>query len=151
MSGTSLDGLDIAAVDFECSDGKWDFELVAADTISYSIQWGNTLKNAPGLSGEELTSLNSEYGKFLGNEINNFIHKNNFAPDLIASHGHTIFHQPEKGYTLQIGNGANIAAITNILTVSDFRTEDVAMGGRGNGRTRCAFGSHWRPPAVFGI
>ncbi len=131
MSGTSLDGLDIAAVDFEFNNGKWDFELVAADTISYITKWENALKNAHGLSGEELTSLNSEYGKFLGNEINHFIQNNNIVPDLIASHGHTIFHQPEKGYTLQIGNGANIAAITNILTISDFRTEDVAMGGQG--------------------
>lgn len=131
MSGTSLDGLDIAAVEFRMTEGKWSFNLVAADTISYSKEWEERLKSAPQLSGEELTELHSKYGHFTGEQIKSFLIKTNFAPDLIASHGHTVFHRPEKGYTLQIGNGAAISAVTNYLTVSDFRTGDVALGGQG--------------------
>ncbi len=131
MSGTSLDGLDIAAVDFILHDEEWKFSLISAETVPYKKNWVKTLTDAPYLSGEELTFLHSKYGEFLGNEIKRFLHKHNYTPDIIASHGHTVFHLPDKGYTLQIGNGANIAAITNILTVSDFRSSDVALGGQG--------------------
>jgi len=131
MSGTSLDGLDIAAVEFQISDGKWSFKLLSAETISYSEEWENKLKQSPTLSGEELTALNSEYGKYTCEQAWRFIQDTNFAPDLIASHGHTVFHRPEKGYTLQIGNGAAIAAKTKVLTISDFRIGDVALGGQG--------------------
>lgn len=131
MSGTSLDGLDIAAVEFHIEDGKWSFNLVEAHTISYTKEWEKRLKTAPELSGEELTELHSTFGNFVGEQINNFLQKTNFAPDLIASHGHTVFHQPDKGYTLQIGNGANIATLTNALCICDFRIGDVALGGQG--------------------
>lgn len=131
MSGTSLDGLDIAAVEFRFNEGEWNFNLVSADTISYSEEWEQSLKTAPQLSGEKLTELHSNYGYFIGEQINAFIQKTNFAPDLIASHGHTVFHRPDKGYTLQIANGAAISAVTKHLTVSDFRTGDVALGGQG--------------------
>ncbi|MCY1723137.1 anhydro-N-acetylmuramic acid kinase [Prolixibacteraceae bacterium Z1-6] len=131
MSGTSLDGLDIAAVEFQLQDKKWSFKLCEAKTISYSKDWEEQLKFSPSLHGEELTALHSKYGSFIGEQVKHFIESTNFAPSIIASHGHTVFHQPEKGYTLQIGNGAAIAAKTNVLTVSDFRTGDVALGGQG--------------------
>ena len=131
MSGTSLDGLDIAAVEFEYKNDKWSFKLISATTISYSEKWIEKLKKAPSLSGEKLMELHSEYGNYTGIKINDFINKTGFAPDLIASHGHTIFHQPEKHFTLQIGNGAEIAAVTKTTTVADFRTADVALGGQG--------------------
>lgn len=131
MSGTSLDGLDIAAVEFDLVDEKWNFKLLAAETISYTKEWENKLKYAPTLLGEELSSLHSEYGEFAGEQVLRFIQNKNFAPDIIASHGHTVFHQPEKGYTFQIGNGACISAVTNTLTVADFRIGDLALGGQG--------------------
>lgn len=131
MSGTSLDGLDIAAVEFEFSKGKWSFNLVEAETISYSKDWENKLKSAPTLSGEELTELNSKYGDFIGERVLFLMENKNFAPDIVASHGHTVFHQPEKSYTLQIGNGACISALTNTLIVADFRIGDMALGGQG--------------------
>ncbi len=131
MSGTSLDGLDLVAVEFWQSAEKWNFNIVSAKTISYSNEWLNWLSNAPTLSGEKLIELNTNYGRFLGNETLRFIREINFQPDLIASHGHTVFHQPDLGFTFQIGNGADIAAITSITTVSDFRTGDVALGGQG--------------------
>ncbi|MDX1286009.1 MAG: anhydro-N-acetylmuramic acid kinase [Draconibacterium sp.] len=131
MSGTSLDGLDLAAVEFLLEEGKWNFNLTAAETIPYTSDWEHKLQQAPFLSGEELTELNSNYGRLLGKEIKNFVTEKKISPDLIASHGHTVFHRPDKGYTLQIGNGADIAAITNTLTISDFRIGDVALGGQG--------------------
>ena len=131
MSGTSLDGLDIASVDFWISKGQWRFELHVAETISYSSGWKEKLILAPALSREELIELNVEYGKLIGSSIKGFISDNNIVPELIASHGHTVFHQPEKGFTMQIGDGGHIAAITSIKTVSDFRTADVALGGQG--------------------
>lgn len=131
MSGTSLDGLDIAAIDFQFKNNKWEFQLIAATTIPYSTNWLKTLKNAPTLSGEKLMELHSEYGNFTGKQINEFIQKTNLKPELIASHGHTIFHQPEKNFTLQIGNGAEIAAVTKTKTVADFRVADIALGGQG--------------------
>jgi len=131
MSGTSLDGLDIAALNFKLQNNTWSFEIVDTETISYSKKWIEKLQNAPFLSGEKLIQLHNEYGRFIGTKTNNFLNKTGFMPGLIASHGHTVFHQPEKGFTLQIGNGAEIAAITNTTTICDFRNTDIALGGQG--------------------
>lgn len=131
MSGTSLDGLDLVAAEFWQTAEKWNFAINSAETISYSKIWLEKLKNSPSFSGEKLFELHAEYGKFIGKETNKFIHKTGFIPDLIASHGHTVFHQPEKGFTFQIGNGADIAATTQITTIADFRTADIALGGQG--------------------
>ncbi len=131
MSGTSLDGLDLVAVEFWQTDIKWEFEIISTKTISYSSDWTNKLSNSPTLSGEKLIELHTKYGRFLGKETKRFIEETGFQPDLVASHGHTVFHQPDLGFTFQIGNGADIAAITGITTVSDFRTGDVALGGQG--------------------
>lgn len=131
MSGTSLDGLDLVAAEFWQTAEKWEFEILSAKTISYSNDWRERLSSSPTLSGEKLIELHTNYGRFLGNETSGFILETGFQPDLIASHGHTVFHQPGLGFTFQIGNGADIAAITGITTVSDFRTGDVALGGQG--------------------
>lgn len=131
MSGTSLDGLDLVAVVFWQTGKTWNFHIETAETVEYSAEWKNRLKNAPELSGVKLIQLHTEYGRFLGNETKRFIAENNFEPDLVASHGHTIFHQPEKGFTFQAGSGFEIAAVTGITTFADFRTGDVALGGQG--------------------
>ncbi|NQU51838.1 MAG: anhydro-N-acetylmuramic acid kinase [Bacteroidetes bacterium] len=131
MSGTSLDGLDLAAVEFTFQNEKWDFNIIAAKTVSYSENWFKKLNDAPSFSGKKLIELHSEYGNFIGIKINEFNKETGFEPDLIASHGHTVFHQPEKHFTFQVGNGSEIAAVTKITTVADFRTGDVALGGQG--------------------
>jgi anhydro-N-acetylmuramic acid kinase len=131
MSGTSLDGLDLVAVEFWQTGEKWQFKIEAAETLEYSAERKNRLKNAPELSGVELIQLHTEYGRFLGSETKRFIAENHFQPDIIASHGHTIFHQPEKGFTFQAGSGFEIAAVTGITTIADFRSGDVALGGQG--------------------
>lgn len=131
MSGTSLDGLDVAQCTFEKQYEKWKFTIERTITYSYSNEWKNKLANAENLMGIELMMLHNEFGNFMGNCVNLFL-ENIIAPiDFIASHGHTIFHQPQKGLTLQIGNGACLSAQTGITTICDFRTLDVAFGGQG--------------------
>ncbi len=131
MSGSSLDGVDIAYVNFSHDNKKWFFQIVEAGTIPYTDEWKEKLSGAFNKSEAELKELDIEYGKYLGTITKKFIKKYEFDPKLIASHGHTIFHMPEKGYTLQIGNGQEIADITGIMTINDFRTEDVMKGGQG--------------------
>lgn len=130
MSGTSLDGLDLCYVRFSYPD--FGFEILKTETVSYSEEWIQRLKNAIYFSGEELTKLDIDYGFILGEFVNRFIEKFEIENvDFIASHGHTVFHNPKEGYTLQIGNGIAISSITNIKTIYDFRTQDVILGGQG--------------------
>ncbi len=131
MSGTSLDGLDLVYVKINAEE-NYHFEILKAETISYSNEWKSALKEGFHLSGEKLVKLDADYGIYLGKTLLNFIEENNIEKlDFIASHGHTIFHNPEKKYTLQIGNGPYIASITGIKTICDFRVQDVALGGQG--------------------
>ncbi|MFW6290258.1 MAG: anhydro-N-acetylmuramic acid kinase [Mariniphaga sp.] len=131
MSGTSLDGLDLAAVEFSYAENRWTFSIAAAETSGYTADWEEKLKSSPALSGEQLMELHNEYGSYTGRQINRFMQDHQFVPALIASHGHTVFHQPAKGFTFQLGNGACIAAETGIATAADFRSGDVALGGQG--------------------
>lgn len=130
ISGTSLDGLDLVACRFTF-DKKWNFEILKANTISYSHKWVNKLKGASELNALDFALLHNEFGKFIGKQIVDFSTDLHEKPDLISSHGHTIFHQPDQKLTIQIGNGAFIAAATEIPTVCDFRNSDVALGGLG--------------------
>ena len=131
MSGTSLDGVDLVYVIFN-EESNYDFEIKFAKTYSYSNKWRNKLKNAFYATSEEMTLLHVEYGHYLGQLMNQFIKEFSIKNiDFIASHGHTIFHNPAKKYTLQIGSGASIASITNTKVVCDFRSQDVALGGQG--------------------
>ena len=131
MSGTSLDGLDIAYCEFEHKNGRWSFELHKAETIEYLPGLHHKLQSGTELSGLELTALDVELARWMGKRVKDFIKKYDLSPDLIASHGHTIFHQPEKGITLQIGDGNTLAAITGVPVAYDFRSLDVALCGQG--------------------
>lgn len=131
MSGTSLDGLDLVAAEFWYVDGSYRYKIVAAETISYSTDWRNRLAAAHELPAVELIELDREYGSFLGKASARFIQLNHLPADLIASHGHTVFHYPSRRFTLQIGHGAAIAAETSLPVISDFRSTDVALGGEG--------------------
>lgn len=131
MSGTSLDGIDLVYVQFDKKNDK-NFRILAAQTISYTVAWTNILKTAIHFSKESLQELDIIYGTLLGNEINAFMTKNNIHKiDFIASHGHTILHEPNDGITLQIGNGKVITQVTQQKVVCDFRTQDVDLGGQG--------------------
>ena len=131
MSGTSLDGVDFVYVQFDNQDYK-KFKILNFETISYTEKWKSDLQNAINFSSEKLKDLDFSYGRLLAKKVNDFIAKFSIDKiDFIASHGHTILHQPEKGITLQVGNGQVIADLTNQKVVCDFRTQDVAFGGQG--------------------
>jgi anhydro-N-acetylmuramic acid kinase len=131
MSGTSLDGLDIVCVDFVKNDAK-KFEIIHSETIEYSNEWVKRLQNGIHKNKEELIVLDDEYALLLSEMISNFITKNAISDiDFIASHGHTILHKPNEGFTLQIGNGEIISKRINQKVICDFRTQDVQYGGQG--------------------
>lgn len=129
MSGSSLDGLDLALCALRLHRGQWSFRIERARTIPYSAALRARLLNAMQGSAFGLARLNADLGDFIGRASKRFLHGE--CADLIASHGHTIFHQPQLGFSTQIGSGARIAAITGVTTVCDFRSADIAHGGQG--------------------
>lgn len=132
MSGTSLDGLDMVYAVFRENNGKWSYEIEKADTKPYSDEWKESLKMSFYQSGEALTALDAEYGRYLGQKVKEFVAEQGITDvGFVASHGHTVFHRPDLGYNLQIGSGAHIHAASGIKVVCDFRTLDVAFGGQG--------------------
>lgn len=133
MSGSSLDGLDIAFVEFNEIAGQWTYEVKAAECVSYSEAWTQALKHATDLNARDYQYLHASYGRLLGQMVNAFIEKYGIEHQvqLIASHGHTTFHEPANGFTSQLGCGATIAAVTGINVVNELRQLDVALGGQG--------------------
>jgi len=132
MSGTSLDGVDLAHIHFSISDGKWQYEILECETVAYSEAWLNKLKAAVDFTTEQLAQLNEDYTLVLGNIIKTFMVKHGLTDlDAVCSHGHTILHQPQNGFTLQIGNLPEIAKIIGQTVVCDFRVQDVQLGGQG--------------------
>jgi anhydro-N-acetylmuramic acid kinase len=132
MSGTSLDGIDLAHINFTIKDNKWRYEVLESETISYSQDWLNKLKVAVSFSREDLIELNEEYTELLGYIIKSFIANHKIKNlDAVCSHGHTILHQPQNGFTLQIGNLPKIAEIIQEKVVCDFRVQDVKLSGQG--------------------
>ncbi len=131
MSGTSLDGLDIALCNLRINEGKWAYSFIKTQTVAYSFEWENKLKGAYQLNGLEMMQLHRDYGRWLGRQVNLFLEDVNEKPDFIASHGHTVFHEPHNQMNFQLGDGAMIAATSGITVVSDFRSLDICLGGQG--------------------
>ncbi len=137
MSGTSLDGLDIALCEFRQSN-RWEYKIIEAKTYIYTEEWHDRLQHLYNTSAEVFAETDSAYGRLLGEYVLSFLeefHLNNDGlvggPILVASHGHTIFHNPAMRFTSQIGDGAAIASISGLPVVCDFRRGDVALGGQG--------------------
>jgi anhydro-N-acetylmuramic acid kinase len=131
MSGTSLDGVDLVYVKIG-KNKEYSYSLIKAESLPYTTEWKDRLSQGFNLSGKHLTKLDNDYGDLLAAFIADFIDRNAIKKlDLIASHGHTLFHKPEKGFTLQIGNGPQICKVNKIKTICDFRVQDVALGGQG--------------------
>ncbi len=133
MSGSSLDGLDIIFTELHENGGKWDYEIASAVCYPYSNEWTEKLRSAISLSAFEYQLLHTEYGHYIGQQVNRFIEENelHYKAALISSHGHTTFHVPAKKMTAQLGDGAAIAAETGLPVVTDLRSLDIALGGQG--------------------
>jgi len=131
MSGTSLDGVDLALCKFNLKERLWDFELISATTIAYPTPLKNKLENCIHFNDEEINSLDKELGIYYSEIIRSFLSDKQLQPDIISSHGHTVFHRPDENYTLQIGDGEEIARQTGITVVNDFRSIDVSLDGQG--------------------
>ena len=134
MSGTSIDGLDMCYTHFTKKNGIWSFQVIHAHTIEYPIELVQRLQYATSLNAIDLYDLDQELGAYFSEEVVNFIAQFNIPQkeiDAISSHGHTIYHQPEKKITVQIGCGTTIAYKTGIPVINDFRKKDVIAGGQG--------------------
>lgn len=131
MSGTSLDGVDIVSCTFKLTVGVWSYVSNAGKVYPYPTEMLERLKHSHELNGRDLAQLDVDYGRFLGGLVRKFVGEKRCNPRFVASHGYTVFHEPQKGLTLQIGSGAHIAAVSGIDTICDFRTVDVALGGNG--------------------
>ena len=128
MSGTSLDGVDLAICSFT-KNKNWHYKIEKSTTIKYSKYWLETLSNLHKKPEKIINEIDLKYGDFLSKICNKFL--KNEKIDYISSHGHTIFHQPENNFTLQIGNGNVISKNTKKITINNFRNLDVSLKGQG--------------------
>ncbi|WP_445381359.1 anhydro-N-acetylmuramic acid kinase [Robiginitalea sp. IMCC43444] len=131
MSGTSLDGLDLAYCRFQRTAGGWQYELSHCEQLDYSMEMQKKLQDAIELPAPELLQLDHEYGTWLGRKAKDFIKAHNLQVDFIASHGHTVHHLPEKGVTFQMGSGQHLAEASGERVICDFRSSDLVLGGQG--------------------
>lgn len=132
MSGSSLDGLDIAFCEFNLeSENISSWEILQAETLPFSEMWQSRLAHLPAQNALTYAQSHAYFGHYMGQLVNSFLEKHKIEPDFIASHGHTIFHFPDKRMTAQIGDGAALAATTGYTVISDFRTQDIAIDGEG--------------------
>jgi len=133
MSGSSLDGLDIAYCIFHLEHKKWTYEIAVAECIPYDEALRKNLRELPKGSVDQLAEFHTSLGKLFGEWVRVFMDKHGIADriEAISSHGHTVLHQPVRGFTLQIGCGAAIAAGSGKKVICDLRTSDVAYGGQG--------------------
>ncbi|MEX0291642.1 MAG: anhydro-N-acetylmuramic acid kinase [Flavobacteriaceae bacterium] len=131
MSGTSLDGLDLAYCHLWRDSTKWAYSIEATKSISYDPSMRSKLKDAIYLSAEDLLTFHNTYGSWLGEQAKSFSEEEQLEVDFIASHGHTTHHKPQQGLTFQIGSGQHLANASGLKTICDFRTSDVALGGEG--------------------
>lgn len=131
MSGTSMDGLDLACCTFTWEGDQYTFTLDQAETIPFDPRWKSRLLYLEEQSGEIFAKTHVYLGHFLGEHIRGFIDRHGLQPDFVAIHGQTIFHQPERNFTAQIGDGETVVSYLNCPLVSNFRNKDLALGGQG--------------------
>lgn len=134
MSGSSTDGLDVCCVEFTGDDDNdvWSHRIVKSQVFPYSKEWQTKLLNAPHGSAQDIAKLHVEFGHYIGKTVREFVEENHLAAiQFVGSHGHTVFHQPDKSFTFQIGDGETIASHVNAVVVTNFRNKDVALGGQG--------------------
>lgn len=131
MSGTSLDGIDLCCADFSFDEPP-TFQLINTAFYPYNNIWKKKLAYQPNIKLHELETLQIDFAQLMASVVQDFVEKNSIQNiDYISSHGHTLFHEPEKGITLQVGDGQILSNLTGFRVVCDFRTQDVQMGGQG--------------------
>lgn len=133
MSGSSLDGLDIAYTHYQQTGGVWKYEIIHAGCYAYADEWKKKLSGTTGLPAFDYCLLHTAFGHYMAEQVNRFIetYALHHQVDLVSSHGHTSFHDPARRMTAQLGDGAALAAATGLPVVSDLRAMDVALGGQG--------------------
>ncbi len=134
MSGSSTDGLDVCCVEFTGDDDNdiWSYRIIKSQVFPYNPEWRSKLINAPKGSAYDVSKLHVEFGHYIGKTVRTFVEENHLAAvQFVASHGHTVFHQPDHQFTFQIGDGETIASHVNAVVVTNFRNKDVALGGQG--------------------
>lgn len=131
LSGTSMDGLDIVCCRFEEEQDHYTFELLACDQIPFDQKWHARLKHLMHQSAEVYAKTHVYFGHWLGEQTRDFISRHGLKPDFVASHGQTIFHQPERSFTAQIGDGETMVTYLPCPLVTNFRNKDVALQGEG--------------------
>ncbi len=131
MSGSSMDGVDLAYCEFSYTGNQWHYAIKGAQTFPYDEKWRIRLSQLYQQYIEVFPKTHAFYGRYIGQLIKQFVAENNLVADLVSSHGHTIFHQPAAGFTAQIGDGAAISAGCGLPVVCDFRSMDLALGGQG--------------------
>lgn len=131
MSGISMDEVDLVHTTLWIAENKWNYKINASKTVEYDETWRLRLSKLRTQSAYNFVRTDRYYGEYIGRLIHDFLKENQLDTDLISSHGHTIFHQPENNLTTQIGDGNAISAITGLPCVSNFRAMDVIIGGQG--------------------
>ena len=127
MSGSSLDGLDACLCSFTNLNGIWSFKIEEARTLEIPSILKEELRQSSQLSSQDLLALDVKYGSWIGEQIKEIARPSN----LISIHGHTVHHEPSKGFSLQIGSAEKIALVTKKPVVSNFRNKDILLGGQG--------------------
>ncbi len=132
MSGTSCDGLDFCLTTFSEEEKGFTYTITQTHSFLYSKDWKERLEGAFNLSGQDLKRLEYDFSIFQVACINAF---REIYPqlniDIVATHGHTVFHNPDVGYTFQMTLGGLIAEQTKLITICNFRDQDVFLGGQG--------------------
>ncbi|MCC7297729.1 MAG: anhydro-N-acetylmuramic acid kinase [Bacteroidia bacterium] len=131
MSGSSMDGVDLCLAALTQENGQWNYSIIATQTVPFEEKWRVRLSQLRYQNSEVFVKTDVFFGRYLGELVNKFLSENNETADLVASHGHTVFHDPQGWITSQIGDGATLSAVSNLPVVSDFRRADVALGGQG--------------------
>ena len=131
MSGSSLDGLDIALCRFDLEGDQISWELLAQDCVPFDPKWTMRLKKLYSQDALTFAKAHTYFGHYMGELVSDFMRKFQVDADFVASHGHTVFHEPESRLSFQIGDGAALAVACGLPTITDFRQHDVALGGEG--------------------
>lgn len=131
MSGTSCDGLDLALVSFQEKSGRMHYRFLRERMIAYNAVMQKRLLACAKLSALELVLLERDWTMFVADSVQAFLSDSEIKPICLGFHGHTVFHRPDLGYTIQMGNGAMLSSRCGIDVVCDFRQQDVALNGQG--------------------